>query len=196
MNHTLSDLPYKTCTTFPMTDSTGVFERIMTKTFLEEECISQGIWLWHWLWVVCCEGYLYFFACAGLLCTCVSCVIVHRVYLLVVYLLACAGLLCTRGKQLKVCGLSMPEARKCDKAGKAYLGKITLRKCESARRKNDNCTCAPKHMASCNQLKVRLPWYSLCTKPDDIKSLLSSFQFESLDFFPFWMLYSIWTYRV
>ena len=75
--------------------------------------------------------------------------------------------------------------------------KITLRKCESARRKNDNCSCcAPKHMASCNQLKVRLPWYSLCTKPDDIKSLLSSFQFESLDFFPFWMLYSIWTYRV
>ena len=37
---------------------------------------------------------------------------------------ACAGLLCTRGKQLKVCMLSMPEARKCDKAGKAYLGKL------------------------------------------------------------------------
>ena len=61
-------------------------------------------------------------------------------------------------KSVHLCRLSMPEARKCDNAGmEGVFRKITLRKCESARRKNDNCTCAPKHMASCNQLKVRLP---------------------------------------
>ena len=79
---------------------------------------------------------------------------------------------------------------------KAYLGKLLSGNASRHVGKMTIAVVCTKTYGACNQLKVRLPWYSLCTKPDDIKSLLSSFQFESLDFFPFWMFYSIWTYRV
>ena len=126
-----------------------------------------------------------------IVCNCASCVLVSCV-------LACmCWSLVYKRKTIKSVRALNARSKKMWQRREGVFRKITLRKCESARRKNDNCSCcAPKHMASCNQLRVRLPWYSLCTKPDDIKSLLISFQFESLDFFPFWILYSIWTYRV
>ena len=73
---------------------------------------------------------------------------------------------------------------------KAYLGKLLS---GNASRHVGKMTIAvvlcPKHMAPC--------FHDIPSAPNQmISSLLDSFQFEFLDFFPFWMLYSIWTYRV